>query len=94
MSNAATITLIVGALAIAGYFLYRSVSSTSSECNGTWTDYINPLCIAGSAASQATNEINTVLIIVVLGVVLIVGLLAFGPSTAHIANAAGKFAIL
>jgi predicted permease len=89
---------VVGAIAIGGYFIYQSTSQptdqTGSDCAGDWTDYFNPLCWASglgasvsNAADQATNEINTVLIIVAVFIVVIVGLLAFGPQTGTLAGA-------
>lgn len=89
---------IVGGIAIAGYFVYQATSQptnqTGSDCAGDWTDYFNPLCWASGVgaslsneADQATNEINTVLIIVAVFIVVIVGLLAFGPQTGTLAGA-------
>jgi hypothetical protein len=78
------IVLVVGVLAIAAYFIISSTSASSSECSGDWTDYFNPACYAAAIS----DEFNTVLIIVAVAVVLIVGLLAFGPSTQHLAGAA------
>lgn len=89
--NYPAIILAVGALIIGGYFVYRATSQTSSACSGDWTDYFNPACILGNAASQVSNELNTILIILGLVVVLVIGLLAFGPSTQHIARGASLF---
>jgi hypothetical protein len=91
--NYPAIILAIGALIIGGYFVYRSTSQTSSACSGDWTDYFNPACIVGSASAQFTNELNTVLIILGLVVVLVIGLLAFGPQTGHIAKGASAFAL-
>lgn len=95
--------LAVGGLAVAGYFVYKSVSAptnqTSSSCSGDWTDYVNPACILGgitssasNAVNTATNELNTILIILAIVAVLVIGLLAFGPQTQHIARGAGALA--
>lgn len=94
------IILIAGALIIGGYFVYQATSQptsqSSSECAGDWTDYFNPACWFGglsatlsNEANTATNELNTILIILGLVAVLVVGFLAFGPQTSHIARTAG-----
>ena len=83
-----TIIVAVGVLAIAGYFIYNATQNAA--CAGDWTDYFNPACWL----SGATSELNTILIIVALVIVLVIGLLAFGPQTSHIAGAAGRFAVL
>lgn len=93
------LTLVVGVVAIAGYFIYKAISQptdvTSSSCAGDWTDYINPACWVGGVFSTvsnevntATNEINIILIVVGLVVVAVVGLLAFGPGTKHLVGLA------
>lgn len=97
--------LAVGGLGIGGYFVYRAISKptdqTSDACSGSVFDYINPSCILGSAADTAsnaanavTNEINTILIILAVVAILVIGLLAFGPQTQHIARGAGRLALL
>jgi hypothetical protein len=91
--NTAQIVFVVGVLAIAGYFIYNSTSQTPSSCAGDWTDYFNPFCIFGNIASNAENEVNTLVIIVALVIVAVIGFLAFGPQTGAIAGAAGKFAL-
>ena len=90
----APLVLIVGLLAIAGYVVYTATSQIPSECAGDWTDYVNPFCWFGSASSAATNELNLALLIVGGFIVIIVGLLAFGPQTQHIARGAGALAVL
>ena len=92
--NYPALILVIGALIIGGYFVYNSTSQSSSACGGTWTDYINPSCWLGNAVDATTNEINTVLIILALVVVAVVGLLAFGPQTGHIARGASALAVL
>jgi hypothetical protein len=84
--NTGTIVVAVGVLAIAGYFIYQATSESSDCDTGTWTDYLPNCWFSG-----VTSEINTVLIIVALVVVLVVGLLAFGPQTGHLAKAGGAF---
>lgn len=97
--------LIGGAVVIGGYFVYQSISrptdQTSSYCSGDWTDAINPACWLGGiqdeesdAVNTATNEINTILIVLAVVVILVVGLLAFGPQTQHIARGASALAVL
>jgi hypothetical protein len=96
--DSTTGVLLVGGIAVGAYFVINAVSQptqqTGSFCNGDWTDYFNPLCwvsALGASSSNtidtATNEANTVLIIVAVVVVLVVGLLAFGTQTPHIAKA-------
>jgi Na+/H+ antiporter NhaC len=80
----ARIILLVGVVAIAGYFIYNSTSQASSSCSGDWTDYFNPLCWFGNAVDNAENEVNRILIIVALVIVAVVGFLAFGPQTGHL----------
>ncbi len=93
--NTGTILVAVGVLAIAGYFIYNATQSSdesSAGCTGiSWIDAVNPFCYLSQAASGVTNEVNTILIIVALVVVLVVGLLAFGPQTGHLAKAGGAF---
>ncbi len=92
----------LGVLAIGAYFVYSATSSptnqTGSACAGDWTDYVNPACwITGAQANfsnevnTGTNEINTVLIVVALLVVLVVGLLAFGPQGGSLLATARTF---
>ena len=94
---------LVGVVVIGGYFVYKSISAPVQQqttgCSGDWTDYINPGCWysglttgLSNEVNTATNEINTILIILAVVAVLLVGLLAFGPQTAHIAGAA-KFLV-
>lgn len=88
------ITLVVGVLAIATYFIFESTSQTTEECAGDWTDNFNPACWVAGATTTVTNELNKVLLILGAVAVIVVGLLAFGPSTGHIAGAASKIALL
>jgi len=92
-----------GALAVGGYLVYRSTSQPTNiqadACAGDWTDLINPLCWASSASASvsnevnaASNELNTVLIILAVVVILVIALLAFGPGTEHLARGAALFA--
>ena len=92
--NYPQLLLIAGALLIGGYFIYNSTNTSSDECNGDWTDTINPACWVSSFFTTATGELNTVLIIVGVVIVLVLALLAFGPQTGHIAHTAGALAIL
>ena len=89
--------IVGGVVLVGGYFVYKAISKptdiTSGSCAGDWTDYINPACWYGGASAEIanasnafTNELNTILIIVGLVVVAIIGLLAFGPQTEHIAR--------
>jgi hypothetical protein len=94
LRNYTGIAIVIGALAIAAYFVVNATDQTPSLCSGNWTDYFNPICWASSADSAASNELNTVLIILAFVVVAVVGLLAFGPQTGHIARAAAPLAIL
>jgi hypothetical protein len=93
--NTGTIVVAVGVLAIAGYFIYNATQpsgNSSAGCTGVdWLDAINPFCYASEAASGISSEVNTVLIVLALVVVLVVGLLAFGPQTGHLAKAGGAF---
>lgn len=102
--NERTVLIIggVAVVAVAGYFIYKAVSAptdqTGSACAGDWTDYINPACwLTGGQAqlsnevNTATNELNTVLIIVGVVIVLLVGLLAFGPQGGALAATARTF---
>jgi hypothetical protein len=94
--NTGTIVIAVGVLAIAAYFIYNATQSSgdssSAGCSGiAWIDAVNPFCYVSEAASGVSNEVNTILIILALVVVLVVGLLAFGPQTQHIARASGAF---
>jgi hypothetical protein len=68
---------IVGLLAVSAYFIINA-TSTGSDCTGTWTDLFNPSCWAAAGSA----EINTILIILAAVVIIVVGLVAFGPSTA------------
>jgi len=87
----AGIVLVVGVLAIGAYIVVTSTSgSTSSYCSGDWTDYFNPLCWGGNLLSGVTSEINTILIIVAAVIIIVVGLLAFGPSSGAVAGHAAK----
>jgi hypothetical protein len=97
--------LIGGAVVVGGYFVYKAVSQptdqSSDYCTGDWTDAINPLCWLGGVQDEAsntintaTNEVNTVLIILGVVLVLVIGLLAFGPQTQHIARGASALAVL
>jgi ABC-type phosphate/phosphonate transport system permease subunit len=85
---------VVGAVAIGAYFVINSTTAqTGSACSGDWTDYVNPACALENVASRATSEINTILLILAVVVVAVVGLLAFGPSTGHLAGL-GKAALV
>lgn len=90
----AGIILVVGVLGIGVYLVINSTSKTTNECAGDWTDNFNPACWIAATSNTVTSEINTALLIVGAVVVLVIALLAFGPSTGHIAGAAGKFALL
>lgn len=79
--------LAVGVLAVAAYFIVRATSNTASSCSGDWSDWFNPACILQSTVAGAENEVNTLVIIVVVGLIVIVGLLAFGSSSGAIAGA-------
>lgn len=92
--NYPALILVAGALIIGGYLVYHSTSATPGACSGDWTDYINPACILETATTTVTNEANTLLIILGLIAVAVVGLLAFGPSTQHIARGASALAVL
>lgn len=94
-----------GALAVAGYFVYNATSqptNQSGDCDySNWYDYINPVCLLSSGSATvsnsenaATNEINIVLIIVAALIALVIGLLAFGPQTQHLARGASALAVL
>jgi hypothetical protein len=87
----AGIALLVGVLALAAYLVINSTSQKPSECAGDWTDYVNPLCLLSTYSTAATNELNTILIIVAAVVVAVIGLLAFGPQTQHIASGVSAF---
>jgi len=88
------ITLAVGVVAIGAYFVIHATQTQTSECSGDWTDALNPACWVQSGVSTATSEINTILIILAVVIILVVGLLAFGPQTQHIAKGAGALAVL
>lgn len=94
MNKYVGIVAVVGIVGIAAYFVISSTSTKSTECAGDWTDSLNPACWVQSGVSAATGEINTILIILAVVVVLVVGLLAFGPQTQHIARGAGALAVL
>jgi hypothetical protein len=87
------IVAVVGVVAIGAYFVIHSTSQQTSECAGDWTDAINPACWVQAGTSAATSEINTILIILAVVVILVVGLLAFGPQTSHIARGVGALAV-
>jgi hypothetical protein len=77
------IVLAVGVLAIAGYFIYNATQS-GSACSGGIFDAINPACLL----SGVSSEVNTLIIVLGVIIVLVVGLLAFGTQTGHLAGAA------
>jgi hypothetical protein len=81
--NYPALILAVGVVGIGAYLVINSTSQSAGSC--AWYDLP---CQLASVADQATNEINTALIIIGLIVVAIIGLLAFGPSTQHLAGAA------
>lgn len=89
MEKTTGIILAVGLVAVAGYFLVNATSSTATECNGDWTDYFNPVCWVSSASAYASNEINTILIILGVVVVLVIALIAFGPQSSRAIAATG-----
>jgi len=93
---------VIGAVGIAAYFIVSAVNAPTEQtgtCDfSNWYDYVNPVCLfsnldakVSNATNTVTNELNTVLIIVGVVVVLVIGLLAFGPSTEHIARGAAAF---
>lgn len=94
MNKYVGITLAVGVVAIGAYFVINSTRAQTSECAGDWTDAINPACWVQSGVTTATSEINTILIILAVVVILVVGLLAFGPQTQHIARGATALAVV
>jgi hypothetical protein len=81
--NYPALIVAVGVVGIGAYLVINSTSQSGGSC--AWYDIA---CQLGSAADTATNEINTILIILGLIVVAVIGLLAFGPSTQHLAGAA------
>lgn len=94
----------MGGVAIVGYFVYSATSAptnnTATGCDGFFGS-LNPACFLSgilatdaNAADAVTNEVNTILIIVAVVIVLIVGFLAFGPETEHIAKSAASLAVL
>jgi hypothetical protein len=91
MLNSAQLLFAAGIVGIGAYFVINSTSNNSSDCSGI--EAINPFCYVQSLLGSAENEVNTVLIIVGLVIVLVVGLLAFGPQTGSIAGAVGKFGL-
>lgn len=103
MKDAVLLLAVGGGLVIGGYFVYKATSAPvniqTDACAGDWTDYINPACWLGGAQASlsnevntATNELNTVLIILAVIIILVIALLAFGPGTEHIGRAAALFA--
>ena len=76
--NYVWITGVVGVLAIVGYFVYTSTQN--NECTGSLWDYVNPACLFSGVAT----EVNTLVIIIVVGIVALVALLAFGTQTSHL----------
>jgi hypothetical protein len=93
---------VVGAVAVGGYFIYKATSAptdqTGNACAGDWTDYVNPVCWlsgvsaeASNTVNSATNEINTILIVVGIVIVLLVALLAFGPQGGSLLATARTF---
>lgn len=91
MTQWGSVALIVGVLAIAAYFVVNATDQTT-DCSGI--SAFNPACWLSSITNTATNELNTVLIILGLVIVLVIGLLAFGPQTGHIARGASALAVL
>jgi ABC-type antimicrobial peptide transport system permease subunit len=100
--NTAIIALGAGVVLVGGYFVYKATSlpteQVASACSDDWTDAFNPACWASkadaglsNAANTFSNELNTVLIILAVVVVLVIGLLAFGPGTEHLARGAMAF---
>lgn len=92
MLNSAQLLFAVGIVGIGAYFVINSTSNNTDTCTGI--SAINPFCYLGNAVDNAENEVNTILIIVALVIVLVVGLLVFGPQTGSIAAAVGKFGIV
>lgn len=91
MLNSAQLLFAVGIVGIGAYFVINSTSNSSGDCTGI--SALNPFCYVSSAVDNAENEVNTILIIVALVIVLVVGLLVFGPQTGSIAGAVGKFGL-
>lgn len=91
MTRWGSVAVIIGALAIAAYFVVNSTDQ-STDCSGI--SAFNPACWLSSITNTVTNEANTILIIVALVIVVVVGLLAFGPQTQHIARGASALAVL
>lgn len=83
MDRNVQLVLAVGVVAIAGYFIYQATQN-SSACSGGVTDYFNPYCWFSGVASEA----NTLIIVIAVVIVLVIGLLAFGTQTGHLAGAA------
>lgn len=81
--NYVWLTLAVGAVGIGAYLVINSTQGGGS-CTGGILDYINPVCWL----SNATSELNTVLIILALVIVAVVALVSFGPGGEHITRAA------
>ncbi len=93
------IVVVGGAVLLAGYFVVNSTDQTSEYCSGStglpsWTDLVNPICWYSSSANATSNELNTILIILAIVIIAVVGLLAFGPQTGHIARATSALAIV
>lgn len=87
----AGIVLVVGVLGLAAYVVVTSTSgSTSSYCSGGLTDYINPLCWGSNLLTGVASELNTILIILAAVVIIVIALLAFGPSSGAVAGHAVK----
>jgi hypothetical protein len=91
--NTATGVIIVGAIAVGAYFVINSTSQPTNQGSdfdisdpSTWLSPItSPI---SDAVNVATNEVNTILIILAFVVVGIIALLAFGPGGEHISKAA------
>jgi hypothetical protein len=77
------LTLAVGVVAIAGYFIYNATQS--NECTGSFTDYFNPACLF----SGVTSEVNTLIIVIAVVIIAVVAILAFGSQTSHLTTLAG-----
>lgn len=74
--------LAVGVLAVAAYFIAQAISSTPSSCSGI--ESINPFCYITNIINNTESEIGTIVIVLVLGIVAIVALLAYGKNSSSI----------
>jgi hypothetical protein len=91
--NTATGVIIVGAIAVGAYFVINATAQpTDQSCNFDLSDPTTWLCPFTSpisnAVDTATNELNTVLIILAVVVLGVIALLAFGPGGGHVTKAA------